>query len=326
MKKFVINENDKNQRLDKFVFKVTRGLPTSLMYKYIRKKRIKVNSRKASEKMKLELNDVVEMYIPDEFFSTGVGAAEYANNKAKLDVVWEDENLLIANKKPGALVHTGDSGDDSPSDESERSTLIFDIKSYLLQKGEYDPERENSFVPSLCNRIDRNTGGLVIAAKNAATLRAVNEAIKNRDIHKFYLCAVHGVPRRREATLTAYLKKDSSSKTVRISDAFEKGMKKIITKYKVLSVNEKLDVSLVEVALITGRTHQIRAHMAHIGHPLVGDGKYGVNREDRKRGYVHQALYSYKLIFDSDIESISYLKGKEIAVNKKNIFFLKMFE
>ena len=223
MRKFIINENDMNQRLDKFVYKVTRGMPTSLMYKYIRKKRIKVNSKKASEKAKLNLGDVVEMYIPEEFFSADVSSPEYSKAQISLDVVYEDENLIIVDKRPGVLVHTGDEGDAVKSKESERSTLIFGIKAYLVQKGEYNPEEENSFVPSLCNRIDRNTGGLVIAAKNAAALRDVNEAIKNRDIHKFYLCAVHGVPEKREECLTAYLKKDSASKTVRISQRPERG-------------------------------------------------------------------------------------------------------
>ncbi len=328
MKRFVINENDAGQRLDKFVTKATAGMPSSLLYKYIRKKRIKVNGKRCEASDRLNRGDVVEMYVPDEFFDKESSPREYSRSSAPLDVVWEDENILLVNKRPGILSHTGDERGAAQSGEAERSTLVFAVKSYLYEKGEYDPGRENSFAPALCNRIDRNTGGIVIAAKNAPTLRAVNEAIKRRDIKKFYLCAVHGIPEKREATETAYLIKDEKTKKVAVFDSPRDGAKKIVTSYRVLKTDEKKDLSLLEVELGTGRTHQIRAHLDHLGHPLVGEGKYGVNKEDRKAGFRYQALCSYKTVFDSDLPELSYLKGRSfrILADPDHIPFLSLFE
>lgn len=325
MKSFTVNANDSGQRLDKFITKAVKGLPMSLMYKYIRKKRIKVNGKRAEEKQKLELGDVIEMYIPDEFFSEKTSDEEYSRAEVNLNIVYEDENILLVDKKPGVLVHTGDEGDKNRTEEAERTTLIFAIKAYLVSKGEYDPKNENSFAPALCNRIDRNTGGIVIAAKNAPTLRAINEAIRVRDLDKYYLCAVHGIPEKREATLRDYLLKDHKTNKVRVTKNQIRGSKEIITGYRTVSVNKARDMALLEVTLMTGRTHQIRAHMASIGHPLVGDGKYGINAADRRLGYKSQALYSYKLRFNSDEEELRYLKGREFEVDRDGIFFLELF-
>ncbi len=327
MRGFTVNENDAGQRLDKFVAKTTAGLPTSLLYKFIRKKRIKVNGKRCGASDRLRLGDTVEMFIPDEFFDSRTDAREYLRAEVALDVVYEDKNLLLVNKKPGILSHTGDGEGAAPSGEAERSTLIFAIKAYLAEKGEYDPASENSFSPALCNRIDRNTGGIVIAAKNARTLRAVNEAIREREIKKYYLCAVHGVPEKRSATLTGYLKKDGNTRTVSVSDSPRDGSKKIVTSYRVLALSREYDAALCEVELLTGRTHQIRAHFAHIGHPLLGEGKYGVNREDRKLGFRYQALCSYKTVFVSDREELAYLYGREFSVpaDHGHIPFLSIF-
>ncbi len=326
MREFVVNSNDSGQRLDKFVLKTVWGLPLSLMYKFIRKKRIKVNGKRAEEKQILAVGDVVEMYIPDEFFEnkqTG-DVLELSRIKPRITVVYEDENVILCDKQPGILTHTGD-GKEKKADAAERETLLYHIKAYLYQKGEYDPEKENSFAPALCNRIDRNTGGIVIAAKNAAALREMNALIKDGGVHKEYLCAVHGRLPKKEDTLRAHLFKNSKTKTVRVSDVPTKGSKEIVTGYKVKAYNREKDLSLLEVRLYTGRTHQIRAHFAHIGNPLLGEGKYAHNKEDRSIGFSHQALYSFRVSFVTDGEVLSSLNGKTFTVNKKNIDFLKLF-
>lgn len=318
MKEFQIKKNDAGQRLDKFLSKAVKGLPMSLMYKYIRTKKIKVNRARTEQKYMLQEGDIVQLFIKDEFFdSPEKDDSALASITPKLTVVYEDENIILCNKRPGVLVHEDDEGKDN--------TLIMHIKAYLYQKGEYNPEDEQSFAPALCNRIDRNTGGIVIGAKNAEALRVMNEKIKNDEISKFYYCVVHGKMPKKADTLTGFLLKDSDKNQVKIFDKQVKGSKNIITKYKVVS--EKNGMSLLEIDLVTGRTHQIRAHMSYIGHPLVGDGKYGVNKDDRARGYKYQALYAYRLRFDFKDNSgaLGYLKGKEVKLSRDDVWFLKEF-
>lgn len=318
MKEFQIKKNDAGQRLDKFLTKAVKGLPISLMYKYIRTKKIKVNRARTEQKYILQEGDVVQLFIKDEFFdSPEKDNSAFASITPKLTIVYEDENIILCNKRPGVLVHE--------DDEAKDNTLIMHIKAYLYQKGEYDPENEQSFAPALCNRIDRNTGGIVIGAKNAEALRVMNEKIKNDEISKFYYCVVHGKMPKKSDTLTGFLLKDSEKNQVRIFDRQVKGSKNIITKYKVVS--EKNGMSLLEVELVTGRTHQIRAHLSYIGHPLLGDGKYGINKDDRAKGYKYQALYAYRLRFDFDDDSgaLGYLRGKEVKLSRDDIWFLKDF-
>lgn len=317
MQILIIKKNDAGQRLDKFLTKAVHGLPASLMYKYIRTKKIKVNRKRCEQKYILQEGDEIQLFIRDEFFdSPEKDDGALTRITPKLDIVYEDDNIILCNKRPGVLVHEDDSAKDN--------TLIMHIKAYLYQKGEYDPADEQSFAPALCNRIDRNTGGIVIAAKTAEALRVMNEKIKNDEIRKFYLCAAHGKMPKRSDTLTGYLKKNSANNLVTISDKEKDGYKHIITKYKVISENR--NSSLVEVELVTGRTHQIRAHLSHIGNPLLGDGKYGINRDDRASGYKYQALYSYRLIFDFKGEdALDYLKGKQVALDPESIWFIKDF-
>lgn len=318
MKIFEIKKNDAGQRLDKFLSKCVKGLPTSLMYKYIRTKKIKVNRARTQQNYVLAEGDTVQLFIRDEFFdSPEKDNTALSRIVPKLSIVYEDENIILCNKRPGVLVHE--------DDEAKDNTLIMHIKAYLYQKGEYDPESEQSFSPALCNRIDRNTGGIVIAAKNAEALRIMNEKIKNDEISKFYYCAVHGRMPKKQDTLTGYLLKDSQKNQVKIFEDQVRGSKNIITKYKVIS--ERGERSLLEVELVTGRTHQIRAHLAYIGHSLVGDGKYGINRDDKQEGYKYQALYAYRLRFDFDDDSgaLGYLRGKEFKLKKDDVWFLKDF-
>ena len=315
MRIITVNRNDAGQRLDKFLSKAVKGLPQSLMYKYIRTKKIKVNRQRTAQNYFLSEGDEIQLFIRDEFFDSpesDVGAL--TRIKPKLDIVYEDENIMLLNKRPGVLVH-----EDS---DAKENTLIMHVKAYLVSTGEYDPDSENSFAPALCNRIDRNTGGIVIAAKNAEALRVMNEKIRENKLRKCYLCLVHGTPKKKSDTMRAYLRKDSGANMVEVRDKAFSGAKEIITAYRVLE--SRGGEALLEVELITGRTHQIRAHMAHIGHPLVGDGKYGVNRDEKRRGYKYQALYAYKLSFleDSEDNILSYLEGKTFTVDKRDIWFL----
>ena len=308
MKEFIITKNDASLRLDKFITKNCPTLPSSLMFKYIRTKRIKVNGKRAEISTRLNVGDTVSAYINDEFFVSVQPKYDFLSAPATLDIVYEDENILLADKKQGLLVH--------PDKNEYTNTLIARIQHYLYKKGEYDPENENSFRPALANRIDRNTGGIVIAAKNAEALRILCEKIKDRELDKRYLTVVHGVPEKKSAILSGYLEKDEDKNRVYMKKNRSDGAKTVKTKYTVLE--SKNGLSLLEIELITGRTHQIRAHMASIGHPLLGEGKYSKSAADRKMGFDKQALYSYSLNFDfkTDAGILNYLSGKKFTVKR----------
>ena len=307
MKEFKIQKNDATLRLDKFITKNCPTLPSSLMFKYIRTKRIKVNGKRAEISTRLKEGDLVSAYINDEFFASVKPNYDFLSAPAKFDIVYEDENILLADKKQGILVH--------PDKNEYTNTLIARIQHYLYDKGEYNPDDENSFRPALANRIDRNTGGIVIAAKNAEALRILCEKIKCREIDKRYLTVVHGVPKKKSDLLEGYLEKDESQNIVFLSKRSTDSNKYVKTKYRVLE--SKNNLSLLEVELLTGRTHQIRAHLAAIGHPLLGEGKYSKSN-DKKLGFDKQALYSYSLKFDfkTDAGILNYLNGKRFTVNE----------
>ena len=309
MKDFTIGKNDAGQRLDRFVGKAVPLLPESLLQKYIRLKRIKVNGKGSKRDTRLAAGDIVAMYINDEFFDAPCEENSYLKvGTPRVDIVYEDENILLADKKPGVLCHSAGKWD--------YNTLIANIQAYLAQKGEWDPKAENSFAPALCNRIDRNTGGIVIAAKNAEALRILNDKIRDREIEKYYLCAVQGRPRPAEGRLKNYLFKDSVKNQVYVRDRSEPGAKTAVTEYRVLCFKNGL--SLLECRLLTGRTHQIRAQLAHAGHPLLGDGKYGTEKLNRSYGEKGQALYSYKLAFSfpTDAGLLDYLRGRTFRVER----------
>ncbi len=308
MTEITVTKNDAGQRADRFLTKAYPNLSLPLICKLMRKKRIKLNGARTEPNTKLSEGDVFRFYLSDELLDTGGKArqADFRDVPPMLDLIYEDENILLCDKPVGMVVHEDN---DNTSD-----TLINRIKCYLWKKGEYNPDSELSFAPALCNRIDRNTGGIVIAAKNAESLRVLNQKIRDRELVKLYLCLVWGRLPQKSATLTAYLEKLPDENRVIVSDRKTPANRTIRTKYRVL--REFTDRSLVEVDLLTGRTHQIRAHFAHIGHPLLGDGKYGSNKDNRQVGMDCQALYSYKLRFEFTTPAgcLEYLNGREFTV------------
>ena len=309
LKEFTIGKNDAGQRLDRFMEKNVPLLPASLCQKYIRIKRVKVNGRGSKREYRLCEGDVLNLYINDEFFEKPTEDNAYLKvSTPKIEIVYEDENILLADKKPGVLCHS--------AGEYDYNTLIAHIQNYLYQKGEWRPREENSFAPALCNRIDRNTGGLVIAAKNAEALRIMNEKIRDRELDKLYLAIVHGRMTPPEGTLRGYIFKDAVKNQVYVRRQAEKGAKSAATEYRTIAVKNGL--SLVECRLLTGRTHQIRAQFAAEGHPLLGDGKYGSGKDGKSLGEKHQALYSYKLKFDfkTPAGALEYLNGREFTVQR----------
>ncbi len=315
MKSFTVGKNDAGQRVDKFITKAVPALPKSLMYKYIRTKRIKVNSKRTDISEKLSEGDIIDMYINDEFFAPAEEKFDFLSASKKLSIVYEDENILLLDKSVGLLSH--------PDENEYNDTLITRVKRYLYEKGEYDPRDENSFAPALVNRIDRNTGGIVIAAKNAASLRILNQKLKDREMEKYYLCVLHGYLDKKSGVLEGWMTKDEKKNKVSVFSHEVPGGKQMKTKYSVLA--EKDGLSLAEVELLTGRTHQIRAHFASIGHPLLGDGKYGTNAMNKALGYKKQFLYSYRLVFTftTDAEILNYLNGRSFSV--QDVWFKREF-
>lgn len=316
MKEFTIGKNDAGQRLDRWLAKTLPLLPAPLAQKYIRLKRVKVNGKGSKRDVRLAVGDVLQLYINDEFFQRPTPENAFLSlYQPKLNILYEDEHILLLDKRPGLVVHP---------DENERvNTLLTHIQAYLYQKKEWSPYWENSFAPALCNRIDRNTGGIVIAAKTAEGLRVMNQKIKDRELSKYYLCVVHGRMDPPAGKLEGYLLKDEVKKQVFVSRRPKPGAKTAITVYRTLAVKNGL--SLVECDLITGRTHQIRAQFAAAGHPLLGDGKYGSERENRKYGRHGQALYSYKLSFHftTDAGPLAHLDGKTVQV--EDVDFVKEY-
>ncbi len=308
MKNFIISKNDADQRLDKFISKAIPSLPKALMYKFIRTKHIKLNGKKGDISTRLKEGDVITAYISDEFFTPKIPKYDFLSAADSLTIVYEDENILLADKPQGVLSH--------PDENEYNDTLITRIQKYLYNKGEYRPDSENSFKPSLANRIDRNTGGIVIAAKNAEALRILCDKIKTRELDKRYLTVVHGTPKEKEALLEGFLQKNSDKNKVYLQKNKTDDNLSIKTYYRTLK--SKNGLSLLEIELLTGRTHQIRAHLASIGHPLLGDGKYGKLKEDKKLGFNKQALYSYKLnfTFTTDAGILNYLNNKSFTVKK----------
>lgn len=311
MLEFTVKPNDAGRRLDTFLFRLLPECPHSLIYKAFRKKDVKLNGKKADISSVIKDGDTVKIYLPADIKPTAmVKRPDFLKASKKLDIVYEDDNILITDKPAGLLCH---------SDKNNFSdTLIDRVKRYLYENGQYDPQSEQCFSPALCNRIDRNTCGLVIAAKNAESLRIINSLIKERQISKYYICLAKGKMPKTNDTLVGYIQKDEDSNVSTVSD--DLSGRKIITEYTVKDY--KNGVSLLEIHLITGRTHQIRAHLASINHPLIGDPKYG-KRTDRGK-YPYQALCAKRIVFavpsDEAYSRLLYLDKKEFSTD--NIWFL----
>ena len=302
MKELRIEKNDAGMRLDRYLAKAVPLLPASLAQKYIRIKRIKRNGARVQRDDRLAEGDCLQLYINDEFFDRPRADNAYLTvTSPRLHIVYEDENILLVDKQPGLAVH--------PHDGAEYGkTLIDHIQAYLYAKGAWRP-RESTFVPALCNRIDRNTGGIVIAAKNAEALRILNQKVKDRELDKRYLAVIHGTMIPPQGTLRGQIFKDDVQNRVYVTAKPQPG-----SNYRTLQSRNGL--SLVECELVTGRTHQIRAQFAHAGHPLLGDGKYGKLEKGQDRRY--QALYAYRLTFrfTTDAGLLSYLNGQSFQVEE----------
>jgi len=314
VKEYIIDKNDSGQRVDRFTTKVVPSLPSSLLQKYIRLKRIKINGKGTKRDYRLNTGDVIQMYINDEFFEAADNSDAYLKiTDPGLDIIYEDDNILLINKPVGVLCHSDGAFD--------HSTVIARVQAYLYLSGAWRPRDENSFAPALCNRIDRNTSGIVIAAKNAEALRILNEKIKLQEIDKYYLAVVHGEPKPEQARLEGYIFKDSVKNRVYVTKHNQPGAKSAVLEYKTLETakNEAGKLSLLECRLITGRTHQIRAQLADAGFPILGDGKYGRGDLDRPFNEKKQALCSYKLVFSfkSDAGLLNYLQDREFKLHKK---------
>jgi len=308
MRELLVSKNDAGQRLDRFLAKAVPLLPGTLAQKYIRLKRIKVGGKRAEQSYRLLEGDAIQLYIGENFFeATGVEEKDLFRgiSQPSLSICYEDEHILIVDKPPGLLSHSGE----SPGE----ITLVDQVKAHLYQKGTWDPAREQSFIPALCNRLDHNTSGLVLAAKTAAALQILNRKIQSREIDKYYLLAVHGSPNPPQGRLEGHLTKDRQQNRVEVVSRGTEGAKDAVTEYRTL---ESLGgLSLVECRLLTGRTHQIRAQMAALGCPLLGDRKYGGQGE----GKSYQALWAHRICFhfNSDAGVLQYLDRREFFSDDK---------
>ncbi len=299
MKIIKVNENDSGQRVDKFLSKLLSGMPRSLLYKQLRNKRVKRNKKALTAQDILSCGDELYLYINDEFFGE---AKEITAKGDGLSVAYEDENILVCDKPAGQASHGGD------------DSLLSKVQAYLFEKGEYNPKAENSFAPALSNRLDRNTRGLCLVAKNAAAQKLLNEKIKNHEVTKRYRCVLCGVPKEKSGRLINYLKADERENRVRVVKKDTPGAKEAILDYKVVKTDS--GKSLLEVTLLTGRKHQIRVQFAHMGTPLLGDTKYGAPKD---KDFRYQALCAYSLTFDfkGDSGVLENLKGKTVSTAEK---------
>lgn len=304
----VIGPNEAGQRLDKFLRKYLKDVPLSAIFRGIRKGDVKVNGSKAKEKYALVEGDNLEIKISSE----EPKKANFIKVDVDIKVTYEDENMLLVEKRPNLLVHS-DRKDGEP-------TLTDFVLSYLSEKGDYRPEEEITFTPASCNRLDRNTSGIVLFGKNFESLKLLNEMIRERNIKKYYSALVKG--RIKDGIYEGYIKKDQENNVSKIYDSPIKDSKKIAMEVKTIQSNGLF--SFIEIDLITGRSHQLRAHLAHLGNPIVGDTKYGEKKLNsffkNKFDLDYQFLYAFKLVFTNCPEKLEYMENKTIAESLPPIF------
>ena len=310
MKSFTAGPNENGVRLSRFVEGVTKDMPCSMMYKAFRNKRIKVNGKRAEPDTRLSAGDLIELYINDEFFPVGKPTAKTAKPRRQppVTVVYEDENFAVLYKPAHLLCHSDRTGD---------ANLVDAFAAYLEAKGEYDPHAEKRFAPALCNRLDRGTEGLVLAAKSYAALRDLNAIIHDDMMKKEYLTITVGAPP--QGRFVAWLQHSEKNNKVRIHARESEGYKQIITEVTV--IRQAGPFALCRIGLITGRTHQIRAHLAYLGHPVLGDIKYGNHKMNERTGLKTQALCAQRLTFGRIPEenTLQYLSGRVIKLNDPEI-------
>jgi 23S rRNA pseudouridine955/2504/2580 synthase len=304
MNNLLISENEANQRLDKFLLKYMNKSTKSFIYKMLRKKRIKLNGKKAEGSEMLCAGDRIKFYLSDETMDHFMEEKRISQGAGKLDVIFEDENILVCNKEAGVL--------SQPEKPSDRDTVVDRLLYYLSDTGQYIPEKTSVFTPAICNRLDRNTSGLMLCGKNLPAVQALNEAIRNRRIEKYYIAAVHGRIDENMILSGKHLK-NTVTNTAVISD--ETGGSEILTEIEPMRGGDRYTV--LRIKLITGKTHQIRAHMQSIGHPVIGDRKYGGDRQyvfpGKENPVSHQLLHANEVVFKENSGKLSYLYDKKIV-------------
>ncbi|WP_054252184.1 RluA family pseudouridine synthase [Neofamilia massiliensis] len=314
MKEIIINEDQKGQRIDRYLRKLLGNASLSFLYKQLRKKNIVVNDKKVNEKYILKENDLIKIYFSDETIEKFKTKEKIPKSNVKINVVYEDENIIVMNKEAGLLSHAA-------KKNYREDNLVDGMTSYLIKKGDYQPKRSSTFSPALANRLDRNTSGLIIGAKTYAALQELNRVQRENSLDKFYKTIVVGKVDGEKIEKAYFEKLADKDNQVRISKNKTENSKEVVTGYKSLKTGERY--SLLEIDLITGRTHQIRAHLAYLKMPLVGDRKYGLARINKyfkdKYGLKNQLLHCYKLVFNGFEGDFSYLNGKIIEIENTEI-------